>query len=307
MRNTIEHVIKSAALALNQFENFEACEQAAQYICDHDGPLILSGVGKSGQIAQKLASTFRSLGKEAHFVHAADASHGDLGCFVKNAIVMLITHSGETAELSDIVNFCHQRGNALIAITASQDSTIGKSARIVIAYGLVEEADPNGLAPTTSSTLALVIGDAIAVGYAKASHFKREDFAQFHPRGSLGARLRHVREVMRVGENMPTLHADSDMKSVVFELSQKSLGIVILMDNDEVRGIITDGDLRRNLENLWSLTPLIIATKTPKTIAGDTLVEDAIAQMASNGVTQLLVVENGKLSGLIHMHDCMKA
>ncbi len=307
MSNPIKDVIESAAKSLSQFSAFDECEAAVKLLCEQSGPLLISGVGKSGHIARKLASTFRSLGKESHFIHASEASHGDLGCFVKGAIVMLLSNSGETSELSDIVNFCRSRGNPIIAITSQKDSTIAKAASVVIAYGNIGEGDPNGLAPTTSTTLSLAIGDAIAVGYASAMSFKPEDFAHFHPRGRLGARLQQVRDVMRTSDQLPTVPYNSDMTTVVLTLSQKSLGLAILMDGDTVKGILTDGDLRRHIDDLWNKSPMDIATQTPKTIDGEVLVGDAIGQMSQLGVTQLLVMDGAQLCGLLHMHDCMKS
>lgn len=307
MSNPIKDVIKSAAQSLSEFRGYDECEAAVALICKAEGPLLISGVGKSGHIARKMASTFRSLGKEAHFIHAAEASHGDLGCFVKGAVVMLLSNSGETSELSDIVNFCRLRDNPMIAITSQNDSTIAKAASVVIAYGNIDEGDPNGLAPTSSTTLSLAIGDAIAVGYASAMSFKLEDFAHFHPRGRLGARLQRVGDIMRTSDQLPIVAHDADMKTVVLALSQKSLGIAILMDGDHVKGILTDGDLRRHIDHLWDKKPMDIATQKPKTITRDVLIGDAIGQMSEIGVTQLLVMDATKLCGLIHMHDGMKS
>lgn len=305
--NITKTVIKSAALALERFDDYAACEKAIGLILTTNGPLIISGIGKSGHIAQKLASTFRSLGRDAHFIHAAEASHGDLGCFVEGAVVLLLSNSGETSELSDIVNFCRAQGNPIISITSNAKSTIARASQVAIVYGELEEADPHGLAPTTSTTLALAIGDAIAIGYADAKGFKPHDFAHFHPRGRLGARLQSVGDVMRKGEDLPLVAHDVDMQSLVFALSQKTLGLIILMDHDKVVGVITDGDLRRNIADLWNKHPLDIASRAPKSIAPHILIGDAIGEMSRLGVTQLLVINGEKLEGVIHMHDCMNA
>ena len=307
MTSSTKNVMKAAAKAIDNFSAFAQIDDAIELISMAKGPLIISGIGKSGHVAQKLASTFRSLGQESHFIHAAEASHGDLGCFVETAIVMLLSNSGETSELSDIVNFCRENTIPIIAITSSDASTIARAAKVTIAYGEVEEADLNGLAPTTSTTLTMAIGDAIAVGLAEKRSFMPEDFAHFHPRGRLGARLQRASDVMRFGSDLPIAPHDCDMKTLTLIMGQKAMGLAILMNGDELAGIITDGDLRRNLDNLWDKSPSDIATKTPKMISSGTLIGDAIGVMSKMGVTQLMVEDQGKFVGVLHMHDCMNA
>ena len=307
MTNRITQVFLSASRAIESFSQTEACAKAARLIATSTRPLLTSGIGKSGHIAAKSASTFRSLGKEAHFIHPAEASHGDLGAFGQGAILLAFSNSGETSELSDIINFCKMRDNPIIAITANEESSLGQAAEIVIAYGEIEEADRNKLAPTTSTTLSLVIADAIALEFAEQINFQSTDFAHFHPRGRLGAQLKTARDLMHFGKNAPTLPHDCDMKTLLLTMSEKKLGVAVLLNQGKVVGLITDGDLRRNIDQLWNIAPIEIATRNPLTIEQNVPIGEAIEIMTKQSITQLIVQDAGAFMGILHLHDCMRA
>lgn len=302
----IASVVQSAVTALEALlPRLEGFDAALDIIAKSEAPLIICGVGKSGHIGRKIASTFRSLGKQSFFIHAVEASHGDLGCFPKDGAVLVLSNSGETSELSDLIYFCRD-AHPLIAITGEKESTLAKASDVAIIYGPTREADPHGLAPTTSTTLMGVIGDALAIGYAAKTGFSSEQFAHFHPGGSLGARLKTVGDIMRKGDALPLLAHDAEMKDVMLVLGQKGMGIAVLMEGEAVYGIITDGDLRRHYETIWDESPSEIATRNPIYVARDDVVGDVTKLMSQAGITQALVMEGARLIGIVHMHDCLR-
>ena len=288
----------------------EAMADAARLIHGADGPLIVAGIGKSGHIAGKLASTFRSLGRSAIFLHAAEASHGDLGLVGKGCAILILSNSGETTELSDLLNYARAHGNPIVAVTASETSTLAQAAAVTIAYGKVAEVDPNGLAPTTSTTLSLAIGDALAVAVCQLLGTQPEDFRRYHPGGKLGSLLVTVRELMHKGDELPFVRPDAPMSETVAVMAEKALGVALVHDGTDVLGIITDGDMRRNAQTLWDSTAGDIATPDPVWIAADRLASDAVALMTrtGNGITSIVVrEEDGRFAGFLHIHDCLRA
>ena len=271
------------------------------------GPLIVTGIGKSGHVAKKIASTFSSIGKPSVFVHAAEASHGDLGVIQPDSAVLILSYSGETSELSDLIHYCRGHEIPTVALTAFPDSTLARNSTVTIAYGKVNEVCPNGLAPTTSTTLSLAIGDALGVGLAHMLCTAPEDFRRYHPGGKLGARLLRVGEIMHVGEALPIVAADTPMAEVVVVMSEKAFGVAIVAEGERTRGVITDGDMRRNVNRLWHSKAIEIATLDPVMIHKDWLVADAVKLMTSQGITSCLVGDVQRLEGLLHIHDCLKA
>lgn len=286
----------------------ESLSSAVRVMHESKGPLIVSGVGKSGHIGRKIASTFRSLGKRAAFLHAAEASHGDLGIISDDSVVLVLSNSGETTELSDLLAYCGEYSIPVISITASEASTLGKQSRITIAYGKVTEACVNGLAPTTSTTVALALGDALAVGVSFLSEAKPQDFRRYHPGGRLGARLLKVADIMHTGSALPIVTPSDPMQEVVIEMSSKGFGAAIVCDGNKIIGMITDGDMRRNVDRLWKSCAKDLVLGIPRTIPAETAVPDALQMMNEGGITSIIVTDvGGLLQGFLHIHDCLRA
>jgi arabinose-5-phosphate isomerase len=286
-----------------------AFSEAVKTISAAPGRVIVTGIGKSGHIARKIAATLASTGEPAFFVHPAEASHGDLGMVQAGDVVLAISWSGETAELAAIVTFAKRYAIPLIAMTARADSTLGREADVCLALPNVQEACPDGLeAPTTSTTMQLVLGDALAIALLEGRGFTALDFRALHPGGKLGARLRYVREVMHTGERVPRVAASARMAEAIVEMSSKGFGCVAAFDDSgALVGIVTDGDLRHHLQSNFSLeTPVAeVMTRTPRTISPDTLVAEALEKISRKGAA-LPVVENGVVVGIVHFHDLMR-
>lgn len=281
---------------------------ALNIIHDSTSPLIVAGIGKSGHIAKKIASTFSSIGKPSVFVHAAEASHGDLGVIQKSSAVLILSNSGETSELSDLIHYCKVHGINTVALTANADSTLARNSTAAITYGKVQEVCPNGLAPTTSTTLSLAIGDALAVGLTHMLGTAPEDFRRYHPGGKLGAKLLSVGDLMHCGDALPIVAPDTPMAEAVVVMSEKSFGIVVIMENGRICGVITDGDMRRNVSRLWHSNAADIATQHPVLVRQEWLAADAVELMTAKGITACLVEDAaGGLIGLLHIHDCLRA
>lgn len=306
---SVRRVLEEEAAAIVGFVGrSEVCAEAAELIHATPGPLIVAGIGKSGHIGSKIASTFRSLGKPAVFLHASEASHGDLGLIQKGCTVMVLSNSGETTELSDILHYCRAHEIPVIGITARAESALARSSDVPIVYGVLQEACRNRLAPTTSTTLSLAIGDAVAVAVSEMMDTQPEDFRRFHPGGRLGARLLTVAEVMRRGDELPLVDPDTAMSDVMVTMSEKSLGVAILARDGVIEGIITDGDLRRNVERLWQAKPMDIASHDPIRVGPDWLVTDAMELMSRRKISACLVEdEAGRIAGLVHIHDCIRS
>jgi arabinose-5-phosphate isomerase len=287
-----------------------AFSEAVKTISAALGRVIVTGIGKSGHIARKIAATLASTGEPAFFVHPAEASHGDLGMVQSGDVVLAISWSGETAELAAIVTFAKRYAIPLIAMTAEADSTLGRQADVCLTMPTAPEACPNGLeAPTTSTTMQLALGDALAIALLEGRGFTALDFRALHPGGKLGLKLRHVREVMHTGDRVPRVAARARMAEAIVEMSSKGFGCVAAFDDDgTLVGIVTDGDLRHHLQSNFSLeTPVAeVMTRTPRTISPDALVAEALEKISRKGAA-LPVVENGAVVGIVHFHDLMRA
>ena len=282
------------------------------------GRVIVSGIGKSGHIARKLAATLSSTGTPSYFVHPAEASHGDLGMVSSGDTVMILSNSGETNELLDLVVYSQRHNIPLIAITQSPQSALAKSACCVLTIPKVEEACPMGLAPTTSTTLMLALGDALAVTLLEKKGFTSHDYHTFHPGGSLGRRLFRVRDLMHSGESMPLVTQGMLMQDALVEMTRKTFGCVGVMGSpgitDGLIGVITDGDLRRHMQHdLLNMLVDDVMNPAPKTISSEALAVEAFEYMRDNKITSLFAVENETVSssqrplGILHIHDLLRA
>jgi arabinose-5-phosphate isomerase len=278
------------------------------------GRVVVSGIGKSGHVARKLAATLASTGTPAFFVHAAEASHGDLGMIAPDDVVVMLSNSGETDELTLLTPHLKRQGARLIAITGNERSALAQAADVHLDAAVDSEAGPLGLAPTASTTAALALGDALALALLDARGFSAEDFARAHPGGALGRRLlTHVSDVMRTGRDLPVVSVDAMLAEAIVEMSGKGMGMTAIVDRDgTVAGIFTDGDLRRLLERGADISGRRVAdvmTRTPRTIAADALAIDCVERMeTAPNVTQLLVTDaRGALVGALHLHDLFRA
>jgi len=270
------------------------------------GRVVITGIGKSAIIASKIVSTLNSTGTPAIFMHAADAIHGDLGTIQKNDVVICISKSGNTPEIKMLVPLIKQGNNRLIGMCGNLDSFLAENADFVLNTFVQKEACPNNLAPTTSTTAQLVLGDALAICLLELRGFSSQDFAKYHPGGTLGKKL-YLRVSDIVGNNLkPQVGVDADVKQVIIEISEKMLGVTAVLNNDKIVGIVTDGDLRRMLnkyENINGLKAKDIMTTNPKTIGADVLAIKALKEMRSFGVSQLLAVNGEDYVGVVHLHN----
>lgn len=278
------------------------------------GRVIVSGMGKSGHVGRKIAATLASTGTPSQFVHPAEASHGDLGMVTRDDVLLVLSNSGETKELADIIAHSRRFSIPLIGIAGRAGSTLLRAADVALTLAKAEEACPNGLAPTTSTTMTLALGDALAVALMERRAFTREHYALLHPGGSLGARLLTVRDLMHSGGELPLVSEAASMRDALVEMSAKSFGITGVVDGaGRLTGVITDGDLRRNMEGLLERRAGEVATLTPKTIGADALASEALALMnAPRPTLCLFVLERGAEVpsaplGLLHIHDCLRA
>ena len=306
---TIDREIETLEILKNNLDG--NLSKALDLLQNTKGRVIVTGMGKSGHIARKMAATFASTGTVSFFVHPAEASHGDLGMISDDDVIIAISYSGESKELSDILIYAKRHNIPLIAITRNPQSALGKNSSLVLKLPDNGEACPLGLAPTSSTTATIVLGDVLAVDLMERRGFSATDFRQRHPGGKLGAILCKVSDIMHKGDDVPLLKEDAIMQDALLVMSEKMLGCVGIVDNDgHLSGIITDGDLRR-----W-MSPSIITekvskvmTKNPKVIGPDALIVDAVNMMnnTGRGITNLFVVQEGKPVGVIHIHDCLKA
>jgi len=287
-------------------DNFK---NAIKVIVNSKGRVIVTGIGKSANIATKIVATFNSTGTPAIFMHAADAIHGDLGIILKDDVVICISKSGNTPEIKFLLPLIKARGNKVIAITGNTESVLGKEADFCLNTFVDKEACPNNLAPTSSTTAQLVMGDALAVTLLELKDFKSTDFAKHHPGGTLGKKLYlRVRDLLSKND-VPKVSTHTPIKNVILEITQKRLGATAVIDNNTIAGIITDGDIRRMLNNNHNINKLIakdIMNDNPKTINPNAMATLAFQTMNGNSITQLLVEENGNYLGIIHLHDLLK-
>lgn len=302
--------LESDAIAqLSQYINADF-EKAVQSIRQSRGRLVISGIGKSAIIAQKLVATFNSTGTPAIFMHAADAIHGDLGIVQQEDVVMIISKSGESPEIKVLIPLLKNFGNVLIGMVGNTESYLAVQSDIVLNTTVSQEACPNNLAPTSSTTAQLVMGDAVAVVLMELKGFGSDDFAKFHPGGTLGKKLYLRVSDLYVRNEKPKVEPDTSLKKVIVEISAKRLGIAAVVDKeDRLEGVITDGDLRRMLEkndSLAGVTAKDIMTVSPKSISPDELAVDALDLMRRHDITQLVVLNDQKYLGIIHLHDLVR-
>lgn len=272
------------------------------------GRVVVTGMGKSGHVAGKLAATFASTGTPSFFVHPAEASHGDLGMITEHDAVLALSWSGETPELSNLIQYSRRYNVPLVAITGGADSALARAADIALVLPQIKEACPHGLAPTTSTLLQLVVGDAVAVALLEERGFSANDFGVFHPGGKLGATLRYVRDIMHTGESLPLVTSQTSMREALVLMTAKGFGALGIVDGSEqLIGIITDGDLRRHLDgDLLALSVDEVMTRSPKSISEDMLAAKALEVLHSSQITAVFVVENGKAVGILHLHDLLR-
>jgi len=305
---TIELEAQSVA-GLSLFIN-DDFEKAVNAIVNCKGRLVISGIGKSAVIAQKIVATLNSTGTPSIFMHAADAIHGDLGIVQQEDIVMVISKSGESPEIKVLVPLIKNFGNILIGVVGNIDSFLAKKSNIILNTTVEQEACPNNLAPTSSTTVQLVMGDALAVALMELKGFQSDDFAKFHPGGTLGKKLYLRVADLYIDNEKPKVMTGQSLKEVIVEMTAKRLGITAVVDaENNLLGIITDGDLRRMLEKNTSIDKVKandIMTANPKTIGPGELAVEALEQLRMHGISQLAVVEAGKYSGIIHLHDLIR-
>ena len=273
------------------------------------GRVVVSGIGKSAIIAQKIVATFNSTGTPALFMHAADAIHGDLGMIQKDDPVICISKSGDTPEVKVLVPLVKRMGNALIALTGNFSSYLGEQADYRISCKVDQEACPNNLAPTNSTTAQMVMGDALAVCLIKMRDFGSGDFAKYHPGGALGKRLYLRVSDLIVQNEKPQVRSNASLEEVILEISSKRLGVTAVVEGDELKGVITDGDLRRMLSKSTDIRSIVasdIMGSDPRTVDAETMAVKAVSLMKENNISQLLVLKDGKYAGVLHFHDLFK-
>ena len=309
--NIARQTITEEAAAIAKLTDYidDDFTQAVDYILHSKGRVVITGIGKSAIIANKIVATMNSTGTPAIFMHAADAIHGDLGIIQQEDVVICISKSGNTPEIKVLVPLLKRGNNKLIAITSNKGSVLAQQADWVLYAHVEKEACPNNLAPTTSTTAQLVLGDALAVCLLEMKHFGSSDFAKYHPGGALGKRLYLKVSDIVVHNQKPEVSPDTDIKKVIVEISAKMLGVAAVIDQGNIVGVVTDGDIRRMLsktDTIKGLTAKDIMSVRPKTIDFDSLAIDALNLMEKNKITQLLVTQDGKYAGIIHLHNLIQ-
>ena len=306
---TIDREIETLEILKNSLDS--NLSKALDLLQNTKGRVIVTGMGKSGHIARKMAATFASTGTVSFFVHPGEASHGDLGMISDDDVIIAISYSGESKELSDILMYAKRRNIPLIAITRNPQSALGKNSTLVLKLPDNGEACPLGLAPTSSTTATIVLGDVLAVDLMERRGFSAADFRQRHPGGKLGAILCRVADIMHKGDEMPLIKETANMQEALLVMTEKMLGCVGIIDaQGNLKGMITDGDLRRWMSpNLLNEKAATVMTKNPRVIGPEALIVDAVNVMnnTGRGITNLFVVENEKPIGVVHIHDCLKA
>jgi arabinose-5-phosphate isomerase len=307
-----KRTIKIQATSILGLEAFvdEALVKAVETVANCDGRLVVSGIGKSAIVAQKIVATLNSTGTPALFMHAADAIHGDLGMIQKQDVVMIISKSGDSPEIKVLTPLIKNFGNIIIGMVGNTQSYLSNNAHIVLNTTVQQEACPNNLAPTNSTTAQMVMGDVLAICLMEAKAFKKDDFAKYHPGGALGKKM-----YLRVGDMIkqhekPSVYLQDDIKKVIIEISKKRLGATAIVDElNRVIGIITDGDIRRMFEKYDDFKILLakdIMSNAPKTVNSDTLAIEALDIMRINNISQLIVIESDNYAGILHIHDLMR-
>jgi arabinose-5-phosphate isomerase len=311
---TLEHgravlEVEAAALATMADHLDGAFVAAVELIQGLEGRVVCTGMGKSGHIARKIAATLSSTGTPAMFVHPGEASHGDLGMITGKDAVLALSNSGETAELKDLILYTRRFAIPLIAMIGKADSTLGRESEVALVLPQITEACPMGLAPTTSTTAMLALGDALAVALLESAGFTPQHFAVFHPGGKLGSQLLRVDQLMRGVADLPLVPPDCPMSEALLVMTEKCLGCVgVIRGDGRLEGIVTDGDIRRRMgTDLLARTAEEVMTPSPRTIAPDLLAVEALATMNRHSITVLFVVEDGVPVGAVHLHDCLRA
>ncbi|MES2239830.1 MAG: KpsF/GutQ family sugar-phosphate isomerase [Bacteroidota bacterium] len=287
-------------------ENFV---KAVEIIYQSKGRLVVTGIGKSAIIGQKMVATFNSTGTPSMFLHAGEAIHGDLGMIQKNDVIICISKSGNSPEIKSLIPLLKRDGNPLIGISGNSSSFLAKGSDYVLNTTVDSEACPINLAPTNSTTAQLVMGDALAISLMEMRDFKAEDFAKYHPGGALGKKLLLKVKDMIEHSLKPVVSPETPVKKVIFEISEKRLGVTAVVENNQVVGIITDGDIRRMLNDRDTFTELTakdIMTKNPKSIQSEAMATDALQVLENHSITQLIVIDNGEYKGVLHLHDILK-
>ncbi len=296
-----------AALSNGLAEDFES---AVALMLGCQGRIIVTGMGKSGHVGQKITATLSSTGSPAQFVHPAEASHGDLGMITAKDVILALSWSGETGELANLITYSRRFKVPLVAMTSRRDSTLGRAADVVLALPPVKEACPHGLAPTTSTLVQLALGDCLAIALLEGRGFTALDFKVFHPGGQLGANLKHVGDIMHTGDRLPVVRADEPMSAALVVMTEKSFGCLGIVDGDgKLAGILTDGDLRRHMgPDLLGRTAGEIMTRSPKTVTAGMLASAALEIVNSSKITALFVLDSGGVpAGIVHIHDLLRA
>ncbi len=303
-KRTLETESKAIFNLIDQLDDQFA--EAVQYLLESKGRVVVSGVGKSAIVASKIVATLNSTGTPASFMHAADAIHGDLGTIQENDVVVCLSKSGNTPEIKALLPLIKIAKNKLIGITGNMDSILAKQADFVLSTYVEKEACPNNLAPTTSTTAQMAMGDALAICLLELRGFSSSDFAKYHPGGSLGKKLYlRVADIV-VNNQKPQVDVNSSVKEVIVEISEKMLGVTAVMKEGKVVGVVTDGDIRRMLsknDNISGLTAQDIMTSNPKTVEVDTLAVKAMKMLQESGISQLLAFDNGNYAGVVHIHN----
>ena len=303
-------ILHDEARALDALANSlgEPFDRAVGLILECGGKLIVSGLGKSGHVGRKIAATFASTGTTGTFLHLAEAIHGDLGMAAKGDVAILISQSGETAELEPVIDHFRNVGIPIIAITGNSTSMLAEAATAPLVLPHWPEVGPEAVAPTTSTTMTLALGDALAMTVMRQKGFTRTDFGRLHPGGSLGARLKPVTRLMHSGDQLPLVNQQTSMHDTVLEMSAKRLGVVGVTDEaGNLVGVITDGDLRRHIEQGLDHPATVFMSANPKTIGPDALIDEALTLFDEYKITTLFVVDEGRPVGVLHIHDCPAA
>lgn len=300
--------VEADAVALLADTLDQSFADAVERMLQVEGRVVVAGIGKSGHVARKIAATLASTGTPAQFVHPSEASHGDMGMVTDKDLVLLLSNSGETAELADLIAHTRRFGITLVGVASRPDSTMMKAADIALVLPKAPEACFVGLAPTTSTTLTLALGDALAVALMEHRHFTPEKFRDFHPGGKLGARLTRVDALMHDTSKLPLVAPTEPMGEVLVEISQKGFGVAgVHGPGGRLVGVITDGDLRRNLTGLLDFTAGDVMNPDPTTVPGDMLAQEALAIMNARKITCLFVTQDAIPIGILHVHDCLRA
>ncbi len=308
--DVFREVIEIEAQAVRALADMDpaAVNTACKLIINCTGRVICTGMGKSGHVARKIAATLASTGTPSHFVHPGEASHGDLGMILPGDVLLALSNSGETKELADMLTYAARRAIPLIAITKKPGSALAEHSTVLLQLPDTPEACSIKMAPTTSTTCSLAIGDALAVAVMRARGFAKEDFLNFHPGGKLGSQLLTVEKLMHTGDALPVLAPESAMPDAIVEMTAKGFGIGAMVEKGVLTAVVTDGDLRRNISDLMSKTLREVASPNPKTINPKALASEALNTMNTMKVSALCVVDDaGLLIGLIRLHDCLQA